>query len=122
MTPCEVSYIADESGHEFLFRPQQARSALHDRFVLPDPGIMSEIRLLARSGSARFVVTSNPSSLGHEILPHLPLLLLDPSWRSIYINADEDRSPAYDAGIRWELHIKREEGDHLEWSLEPLHS
>ncbi|MDA0311140.1 MAG: hypothetical protein O2992_03360 [Gemmatimonadetes bacterium] len=83
---------------------------------------MSEIRLLARSGSARFVVTSNPSSLGHEILPHLPLLLLDPSWRSIYINADEDRSPAYDAGIRWELHIKREEGDHLEWSLEPLHS
>jgi hypothetical protein len=34
---------------------------------------------------------------------------------------DEDRKPAYDAGIRWEMHIKREEGDHLEWTLEPLH-
>ena len=153
---------------------------------MPSPGILSEIRLLARSGSARFVVTSDPPELGHEILPHLPHLLLDPSWRSIYINAQDqaateeafslkmptdpeqwateletlrafhfdvvtvdltgnqadwagsaldvasvafllwpagqDRGPAYDAGIRWEMHIVKEEGDHLEWTLEPLHS
>jgi MshEN domain len=185
ITPVEIRYLADESGHEFLIRPMQERPQLSDRFPLPSPGIMSEIRLLARSGSARFVVTSEPAELGHEILPHLPPLLLDPSWRSIYINAkdqaaadeafsmkmpsdsdqwsselealrafhfdvvtvdltgnqaswagsaldvasvafllwqmDEDRKPAHDAGIRWELNIKQEEGDHLEWTLEPLH-
>lgn len=186
VTPVEIRYLSDESGFEFLFRPQQERSALQDRFPAPSPGILSEIRLLARSGSARFVVTSDPTELGHEILPHLPHLLLDPSWRSIYINAQDqdaaeeafsmkmptdpdewaseletlrafhfdvvtvdltgnqadwassaldvasvafllwpasqDRRLAYDAGIRWEMHIVREEGDHLEWSLEPLHS
>ena len=53
---------------------------------------MSEIRLLARSGSARFVVTASPDELGHDILPHLPLILLDPSWRSIYINASEQQA------------------------------
>ena len=36
--------------------------------------------------------------------------------------ASEDRRPAYEAGIRWEMHIAREEGGHLEWSLEPLHA
>ena len=64
--------------------------------ALPEPGIQSEIRLLARSGSARFVVTAEPSEVGHEILPHLPALLLDPSWRSIYINA-KDQAAADEA-------------------------
>ena len=186
VTPVEVRYLADESGHEYLFRPVKEQTLLQERFSAPNPGIMSEIRLLARSGSARFVVTADPDELGHEILPHLPLLLLDPSWRSIYINASvqdaeneafslrmpqdpdkwaaeletlrafhfdvvtvdltgnqdewastaldvasvafllwpmkEDRRPAYDAGIRWELHIDRDEGNSLEWSLEPLHA
>ena len=184
--PVEVRYIADESGHEFLFRPVHASTRLMDRFPPPNEGVMSEIRMLARSGSARFVVTTDPNEVGHEILPHLPPLLLDPSWRSIYVNAqdtdaaeeafslkmpsdpegwaaeletlrafhfdvvtvdltgnqsdwastaldvasvafllwpmEEDRRPAYDAGIRWELHIARAEGDRLEWSLEPLHA
>ena len=35
---------------------------------------------------------------------------------------EEDRRPAYDAGIRWELHVERTGGDHLEWSLAPLHA
>jgi len=186
VTPVEIRYLADESGLEYLFRPVQERSILEDRFPLPSPGIMSEIRLLARSGAARFVVTTTPDDLGHEILPHLPILLLEPSWRSIYINASEqkaageafslrmprdperwaseletlrafhfdvvtvdltgnqddwagtaldvasvafllwpmqeDRRPAYDAGIRWELHIERVTGNELAWSLEPLRS
>jgi hypothetical protein len=32
-------------------------------------------------------VTASPESLGHDIMPHLPMLLLDPSWRGIYVNA-----------------------------------
>ena len=184
--PVEVRYIADESGHEFLFRPVEESTRLRDRFPPPTEGVLSEVQMLARSGSARFVVTTSPNELGHEILPHLPPLLLDPSWRSIYVNAqdtdaaeeafslkmptdpeqwaeeletlrafhfdvvtvdltgnqsdwagtaldvasvafllwpeDEDLRPAYEAGIRWKLHIARAEGDRLEWSLSPLHT
>lgn len=185
VTPVEVRFLSDESGSEYLFRPIHEQSILQERFPPPSPGILSEIRLLARSGSARFVVTAAPEDLGREILPHLPLLLLDPSWRSIYINAEdqeaaeeafsmkmprdpdrwaaeletlrafhfdvvtvdltgnaedwaasaldvasvafllwpraEDRRAAYDAGVRWELHVERDEGGRLDWSLEPLH-
>ncbi len=184
-TSVEVRYIGDESGEEYLFRPHPAESLLEERFPLPAAGILSEVRLLARSGTARFIVIVDPSDLGHEILPHLPTLLLDPAWRSIYISAqdhgveeeafslrmpndpaswateietlrafhfdvvtvdlsggdttwagsaldiasvafllwqeDEDVRPAYDAGIRWKLRITKQGGDHLEWSLEPLH-
>ncbi|MGD8320032.1 MAG: hypothetical protein PVJ02_06245 [Gemmatimonadota bacterium] len=184
VTPVEVLYLADASGHEYLFRPLRERSVLQERYPPPGPGVMSEIRLLARSGSARFVVTADPATLGHEILPHLPSILLDPSWRSIHIHATgqsaaeeafsvhlpqdpdlwtaeletlrafhfdvvtvdltgneddwagtaldvasvafllwppaKDRRPAHDAGIRWELRIRRDPGGRLDWSLEPL--
>ena len=92
VTPTEVRYLADETGAELLFRPVQEKSVLHERFPPPPPGILSEIRLLSRSGSARFIVTANPEALGHDALPHLPYLLLDPSWRSIYVNADEQKA------------------------------
>ncbi len=185
VTPVEAHYLSDESGHELLFRPAEEENLLHDRFDAPPAGVTAEVRLLARSGSARFIVTTEPEALGHEVLPHLPDLLLDPSWRSIYLNADEqraadeafsmrmpsdpdqwateldtlrafhfdvvtvdltgnaeawastaldvasvafllwgkeeDRRAAYDAGIRWELHLRRPtEDDPLEWVLEPL--
>lgn len=96
VTPVDVRFLRDESGLEYLFHPRQHASELQERFPPPSAGILSEIRLLARSGNARFVVTSVPSSLGHELLPHLPELLLDPTWRSIYINA-EDRPAAAEA-------------------------
>jgi hypothetical protein len=184
VTPVEVRYLADETGHEYLFRPVQEKGQLQERFSAPPPGVLSEIRLLCRSGSARFIVTATPEALGHEMLPHLPALLLDPSWRNIYINASDqkaateafslqmprephrwaseletlrafhfdvvtvdltgnaehwastaldvasvafllwpaqaDRRPAWEAGIRWELHLQQE-GGRLDWSLEPLH-
>ncbi len=183
--PVEVRYMGDETGREFLFRPVHERSILQERFSPPPQGILSEIRLLARSGAARFIVITEPEELGYEILPHLPLLILEPSWRSIYINdkggeaAGEafsvelppddrdawveelealrpfhfdvvtvDLSPpptewlercldvaavafvrwldgmdprsAHEAGIRWELEIRKRDTDQLEWSLEPL--
>jgi hypothetical protein len=50
---------------------------------------VSEVRLLARWGKARFAVTVEPAALGHEVLPHLPVLLLDPSWRSVYVHSED---------------------------------
>lgn len=186
VTALTVQYLADESGSELLFKLRPVAAALTERFSPPSPGVLSEVRLLARSGTARFIVTTDPEPLGHEILPHLPTLLLDPSWRSIYLNAEDhapageafsvmlprdpekwaeeletlrafhfdvvtvdlsgggplwaqqtldvasvafllwrgqdDARPAYDAGIRWRLHITAMEGGGLEWSLDPLHA
>jgi type IV pilus assembly protein PilB len=186
VTALTVQYLADESGSELLFKLRPVAAALTERFSPPAAGVLSEVRLLARSGTARFIVTTVPESLGHEILPHLPTLLLDPSWRSIYLNAEDrapageafsvmlprdpekwaeeletlrafhfdvvtvdlsgggplwaqqtldvasvafllwrgedDARPAYDAGIRWRLHIAATEGGGLEWSLDPLHA
>jgi hypothetical protein len=185
VSPLLVQYLADESGSEYLFKPRAVESPLQERFPPPAAGVLAEVRLLARSGTARFIVTSEPESLGHDILPHLPPLLLDPAWRSIYLHAraqaaageafsltmprdpdkwsaeleslrsfhfdvvtvdlsggsrhwtkelidvaavafllwkvDDDPQPAHAAGIRWRLHVARSAGDHLDWSLEPLH-
>jgi hypothetical protein len=94
VTPVEVRYLADETGSEYLFRPIQEKGGLQERFPPPSPGILSEVRLLSRSGSARFIVTAEPEALGHDILPHLPSLLLDPSWRSVYVNAVDQKAAA----------------------------
>lgn len=82
-----IHCIADESGREYLFELRRREVPLEERFPPPAPGIVSEIRILARSGTARFAVHADPPELGHEILPHLPELTLDPSWRSVYVNA-----------------------------------
>lgn len=87
VSPLVVQYLADESGSEYLFRPREVESPVAERFAPPPAGVLSEVRLLARSGTARFIVTAEPDALGPEILPHLPALLLDPSWRSIYLHA-----------------------------------
>ena len=111
VTPVEVRYMADESGAEYLFRPVAERAELEERYSTPPPGILSEIRLLARSGSARFLVITEPAELGHEILPHLPVLILDPSWRAIYIT-DRDHEPSDEA-----FSVEMPE-DHDEWPVE----
>lgn len=92
--PVEVHCIADESGREYLFAPRETEASLEERFSPPTPGIVSEIRILARSGTARFIVTTHPPELGHEILPHLPELTLDASWRSIYLHAQDQPAAA----------------------------
>jgi type IV pilus assembly protein PilB len=89
VTPVDVHYLADESGQEYVFRPRPQPVREPVSYAPPPEGIVSEVRLLARSGAARFVVTTDPPELGHEILPYLPTLLLDPSWRSIYVHTRE---------------------------------
>ena len=88
-TPLSVQYLGDESGSEYLFKLRPVESGLEERFPPPAAGILSEVQMLARSGRARFIVRTDPGALGHGVLPHLPTLLLDPSWRSIYLHAHE---------------------------------
>lgn len=93
VTPVEVRYLASGHGREFLFRPIKENAGIRERFPAPSQGVLSEIRLLVRSGSARFVVTATPSELGEEILPYLPALLLDPGWRALHLASREHDDP-----------------------------
>ncbi|MFC1574944.1 hypothetical protein ACFL3Z_02575 [Gemmatimonadota bacterium] len=119
VSPVEVRFMGDETGSEFLFRPVHEHSLLQERFPLPPQGILSEIRLLARSGSARFVVITDPEELGYEILPHLPLLVLDPSWRSIYVNDKEGKAAG--EAFSLELDEDREQWHHELETLRAFH-
>ena len=111
VTDVTVHYLADESGAEYLFKTRPAESSLEERFSPPEEGIVSEVRLLTRSGTARFIVTTDPESVGPEILPHLPTLLLDPSWRAVYLHA-QDQAAAAEA---FSVTLPQ---DHQEWTAE----
>lgn len=89
----DVRYLADDAGREFLFRPREEENVLHERFTPPGQGVLTEVRLLARSGSARFIVSADPPTLAPEILPHLPALFFEPSWRSIHLHGGEHVAP-----------------------------
>jgi len=82
----DIRYLAAPGGAEYLFRPADERATLFDRFSPPTSGIVSEVRLLAGSGAARFIVTSTPTDLLDEMLPYLPALLFDASWRSVHLS------------------------------------
>lgn len=127
ITPTEVDFLSGPGGREFLFEPIEERSGIHDRFPPPAAGVLTEIRILARAGAARFAVRADPE-LGAEILPHLPLLLLDPSWRAVHVGAarvDADvfqvTVPADAAGREQELETLRAFGfDVLTANLDEL--
>jgi len=85
----DVRYLAGGRGREFLFRPVEEAEASPHGLPSPDAGIVTEVRLLARSGSARFIVTGEPSALAREVLHHLPSLFFEPSWRSVHIDAGD---------------------------------
>ncbi|HSM06554.1 MAG TPA: hypothetical protein VK858_18165 [Longimicrobiales bacterium] len=182
-TPVEVRFLADQGGRELLFRPLMDEDSPVHRFNPPPPGVVTEVRLLARSGAARFIVTGEPGPVAAEVLPHLPELFFDRSWRSVHVrdgegggegfavdlsaggeatpgerlealrafhfdvvtvaleggpgtwlngaldvasvvfvlwNDADDTGPAAAAGVRWRLHLARADGDHIEWTLDPL--
>lgn len=100
--PVKVEFIADESGREYLFRRSGPVQSLRRRFSAPPAAVLDEVRMLCRSGKARFVVTTDPVEIGHEILPHLPTILLDPLWRSLYIHAADQ--PAADEAFSVAMH------------------
>jgi hypothetical protein len=80
--------LADESGIEFVFLPTGEPEVLSPTFRSAPDAVVEEVAELARAGRARFLFTSAPATLGPDLLPHLPRLLLDEHWRSIYVNAE----------------------------------
>ena len=111
VTAVDVRFLSDESGCEYVFQPRRAEATTKRSFELLPAGIVSEVRLLARTGRARFVVTAEPVELGHRVLPHLPELLFHPGWRSIYIHAGDRLEEA-------ETFSRRLPADSTKWSAE----
>ncbi len=89
-----VTYLSSPGAVEILFRPRHDASRAPSRLGPPPAEILTEIRLLARTGAARVAVTSEPPGLSTSALPHLPALLLDPSWRSVHLGEADDEMPA----------------------------
>jgi type IV pilus assembly protein PilB len=87
--PVEVRFLSSPAGIEVLFRPVEERTRIQERFPPPSRGTVEEIRLLARSGSARFAVVTEPAELADEIVPYLPAILLDRSRRSVHVGERE---------------------------------
>jgi hypothetical protein len=83
----EVSAISSQSAREILFVRTEVRTKLHDRFPQPPSTLLADVNLLVRSGAGRFAFTTSPSETAEEILPYLPLLLLDSTWRTVHIQS-----------------------------------
>ena len=83
--PVEVRFMAASGGTEYVFSPVELRAKIHERFPPPGSGVLSEVKLLVRSGSARFAVTTEPASLSTDLIPHLPALFLDSHWRAVHV-------------------------------------
>jgi hypothetical protein len=66
---------------------------IEERFPPAPAALVTEIRLLARTGTARIAVTGDPESLAREILPYLPMLLLDPAWRALHLTDRLEDAP-----------------------------
>lgn len=88
-----VDYLAGPAGVEYLLRPERTHASLLARFTPPPPDVKSEVRLLAQSGAARFVVTGKPGSLVARFLPYFPALLFDGSRRSVHLCPPGDSMP-----------------------------
>lgn len=80
--------LSDESGVEYVFLPVGEPEVSSPTFRTAPEAVVVEVAELVRDGRARFLLTSEPPAVAADLLPHLPRLLLDDHWRSIYINAE----------------------------------
>lgn len=82
--PVSVRRVASASGEEWLLELRGAEAAPPD-FDPPPATLLDEVRLLARAGAGRFLLRTDSESLGREILPHLPRILLGSDVRSAHL-------------------------------------
>ncbi len=90
----EVRSLRADRGRELLLRPTPDEGPLDDEFLPPPAGVVTEVRLLARSGVARFAVEADPPELGERILASLPSLLLGPTARAVHLVPEGAPAPS----------------------------
>ena len=87
----EASFMNSPTGKEYLFTRVEEWAKIHERFPPPSSNVLSEVKLLVRSGSARFALTTSPADEAREVLPFLPHLFFDSSWRSVHLVSEEQQ-------------------------------
>ncbi len=108
----EVRSLEADRGRELLVRPIPDEDPLDEEFFPPPAGVVTEVRLLARSGVARFAVEAEPPELGARILPSLPALLLGPSVRAVHLVPEGSAAPSpLPASLVLRAPAEREERD-----------
>jgi type IV pilus assembly protein PilB len=89
-----VRRVASESGEELLMELRRTEDDPVS-FDPPPPSVLDEIRLLARSGSGRFLVHTDPGALAAELLPHLPRVLLGAHARAVHLHGGDEPTSAF---------------------------
>jgi hypothetical protein len=79
--------MRSRSGREILFVRTEDRTRVQDRFPPLPSTLLSDVNLLVRSGAGRFALTTSPSETAEEILPYLPLLLFESTWRTVHLQS-----------------------------------
>ena len=92
----DVQTLAGTGGCELMFRPHGVdTTAVHvDSIALP-PSIVTELRLLARSGNARVGVGSLPVTTARSVVPLLPTLALGAQARAAHISESGEGARVY---------------------------
>lgn len=93
ITRTEVRHMAEEAGEEILFLVREEEDTPDHGFSRPGEGILTEVRLLTRTGSARFLVETTPPEMAGSLLPHLPSLFFGPGWRSVHLASAPVEAP-----------------------------
>jgi hypothetical protein len=85
--PLDVRALVGTGGLELLFRPAEKgrRGGVAGGVILP-PTLVTELRLLWRSGSARVGVGSASIEYARALLPLLPALALGDNVRSVHLD------------------------------------
>lgn len=87
--PVRVRFLASGGQpSELVFEPFRTGRSRRGEFSPPPAAVLSEVRLLANSGSARFIVTASPADLGPRIIHHLPSLLFGSQSRSVAVTGE----------------------------------
>lgn len=87
ITRVEVRHMAEDAGEEILFLVRREEDVPGHGFSRPGEGVLTEVRLLTRTGAARFLVETDPAEMADDLLPHLPALFFGPTWRSVHLAA-----------------------------------
>ncbi len=88
----DVKGLSTAAGYELLFTPREEDE--HEPHVPEPPAeLLDELGLILQEGSLTLAVRAVPESMGWQLLPHLPDLLLPQGHRSLHLSAREGPPP-----------------------------
>jgi hypothetical protein len=94
-TGVDVQVMSGTGGTEYLMRPTKSAAAKRAAGISLPPAVTAELRLLARTGSARIAMPANGSDFVRDIVPQMPSLMSGESVRAAHITMSDDVPGVY---------------------------